>query len=185
MSDQPAQKTEGISFLGLTIAYPTTFWGMMPYFFVCSAVVAIFYLTSRHQTPEPRRLWLPAVVDTNGGQLVMGETEQMNFWTPSVRTKDYLGKITDPATDPDSWQVLSNDNPLITFGMMLHTNSDVLGYRRTEVWGHGRSMFKPGWWWTVNVHTNFTVTDMAQAYHSFWKGSGPVFIEVVKNRGSD
>ncbi len=182
MSDQP-QKIEGISFLGQTIAYPRTFWGTLPYAFVCAAVVLVAYVCAPH-APPLRRLWLPVVVDKNGAETVMGETEQMNFWTPSVQTKDYLSQAGGSPTDPDRWQILSNEDLVMQFGLLLHSNANILGYRRTVVWGHGRSVFKPGWWWTVNVHTNFTAAEMARTYQTFWKDSTPVFIEVVQNRGS-
>jgi len=183
MSDQP-QKFEGISFLGLSIAYPRTFWGTLPFGFGCAAIVLVVYFLTPRNAP-PRRLWLPTVVDTNGAQAVLAESQQMNFWTPSVHTKDYLSAASTQPADPDRWQVLPNDDQVIQFGKLLHSNSNVLGYRRTEVWGHGRSVFKPGWWWTVNVYTNFSVAEMGQAYQRFWKCSGPVFIEAVQNRGSE
>lgn len=152
---------------------------------LCGTIILAAYLIGNHKpTFQPRRLWIPAVVDKNGGVTVLDETRQMNFWTPSLRTKEYL--MQGGATNsPDQWQVLSNDEPILRFGMMLHSNASVFGYRRTEVWGHGRSFFKPGWWWSVNVATNFSATDMGRVYQDFWKCKTPVFIEVVESRGSD
>lgn len=167
-----------------TPAFSSTFWGTVQVALVCAGIIIGIYLLPGH-VPAPRRLWVPAVVEKNGSLTVMGETRQMNFWTPSVQTKDYLVKPGGAIGDPDKWQVLSNDEPLLQFGLMLHTNAEVIGYRRTEVWGHGRSVFKPGWWWTVNTLTNFSAAEMGHAYQSFWKCSSPVFIEVVENRGSE
>ena len=65
--------------------------------------------------------------------------------------------------------------------MLLRTNSNVLGYRRTEVWGHGRTTLKPGWWWTMTVVTNYTVQDFIGAYRGFWKSSNAIFVEVIEN----
>ena len=88
-------------------------------------------------------------------------------------------------SDVDKWQAIASDEPVMQFGMLLHSNADVLGFRRTEVWGYGRTVFKPGWWWTVNVISNYSVAELGTAYQSFWKCSSPVFIEVVDNRGSE
>ncbi len=183
MNESP-QKNEGVSFLGVTVAYPRTVWGTLPYAFVCATIVLVAYFLAPH-APPARRLWVPTVVEANGSQTSMGETRQMNFWTPSARTGDYMTKSGSAAHDPSSWQCIASDEPVMQFGMMLHSNANVLGYRRTEMWGHGRTVFKPGWWWTVNVMTNYSVAELGNAYQSFWKCTAPVFIEVVDNRGSE
>jgi len=162
----------------------STFWGTIQVAFVCATILVVVYLLAPRPQP-PRRLWEPVVIEKNGSLTVMGETRQMHFWTPSVQTKDYLAKTASSISDQDKWQVLSNDDSLLQFGTMLHTNSDIIGYRRTEVWGHGRSGFKPGWWWTVNALTNYSAVEMGHTYQSFWKCSSPVFIEVVESRGSE
>ncbi len=183
MNELP-QKNEGVSFLGVTVAYPRTVWGMLPYAFVCATIVLVVYFLAPHATPA-RRLWVPIVVEKNGSQTSMGETRQMHFWTPSARTREYMRKSGSAGPDSSSWQAIASDEPVMQFGMLLHSNANVFGYRRTEVWGHGRTVFKPGWWWTVNVTTNYSVVDLGNAYQSFWKCSSPVFIEVVDNRGSE
>jgi hypothetical protein len=74
---------------------------------------------------------------------------------------------------------------VLKFGNLLHSNLNILGYRRVEVWGHGRTSYKPGWWWSVNVTTNCPVSQLAQMYRQFWKPPSAVFIEVIDNRGSE
>jgi hypothetical protein len=115
----------------------------------------------------------------------MNETRQMEFWTPSAKTAAYLQKEGGEVARNDQWQVIPSDDAVLQFGMMLHSNLNVLGYRRVEVWGQGRSDFKPGWWWTLNVYTNYSVGDLAEAYRNFWKAPQPLFVEVIDNRGSD
>jgi hypothetical protein len=181
---EPPQKIEGVSFLGITVAYPRTFWGTLPYAFVCATIVLVTYFLAPHAAPA-RRLWLPIVVETNGSQMILGDTRQMNFWTPSARTGDFITKSGGPVSAPDKWQVIASDEPVMQFGLLLHSNANVFGYRRTEVWGRGRTIFKPGWWWTVNVTTNYSVAELGNAYQAFWKCSSPVFIEAVDNRGSE
>jgi hypothetical protein len=153
---------------------------------ICATVAFIANLViSPRSAPSPR-LWLPVVVATNGIQAtLMNETRQMEFWTPSAKTGDYLPKEGGEVAKNDKWQVISNDDPVLQFGMLLHTNANVLGYRRVEVWGQGRTGFKPGWWWTMNVFTNYSADDLAETYRNFWKSPQPLFVEVIDNRGSD
>ena len=152
---------------------------------VCATIAFIAWLVISPKSVQSRRLWMPVVVETNGNQTVMGETRQMEFWTPSAKTKDYLPKEGGKIGDKDKWQVLPNDDAVMQFGLLLHSNMNVLGYRRVEVWGQGRSNFKAGWWWTMNVFTNYSVVELAHTYQTFWKAPQPVFVEVIDNRGSD
>lgn len=152
---------------------------------VCATAAFIAYLVVTPKSAPSRRLWLPIVVATNGNQAtIMNETRQMEFWTPSAKTGDYLQREGGEVAKNDKWQVISNDDAVLQFGMILHTNENVLGYRRVEVWGHGRTGFKPGWWWTMNVFTNYSADDLAEAYRKFWKAPQPLFVEVIDNRGS-
>ena len=152
---------------------------------ICATIAFIAHLAISPKTPPPRRLWVPVLVLTNGnGGALVSETRRMEFWTPSARTGNYLRGQNGEIAPDDKWQVISNDDPVIQFGMMLHTNRNVLGYRRVEVWGQGRTTFKPGWWWTMNVFTNYSAEDLGGAYRYFWKTSQPLFVEVIDNRGS-
>lgn len=85
--------------------------------------------------------------------------------------------------ESEKWQVLSNEDAVVQFGLMIRSNASVLGYRRVEEWGQGRSSFKPGWWWTVNVVTNYSAATLGRAYQDYWKTKQAVFIEVIDNRG--
>ena len=127
---------------------------------------------------------MPVVVEVNGNETNLGETRQLEFWTPSARTKDYLHMEGGNVVATERWEVLSNDDPVVQFGKVLHASPNVLGYRRVEVWGQGRTNFKPGWWWTLNVITNYPVGDLARSYQEFWKSHQTLFIEVIDNRGS-
>jgi hypothetical protein len=176
---EPSQKNEGAS------AGQNKSCGAVCCLFVCATIAFIAYLVlSPHSAPS-RRLWMPVVVQTNGNQTVLGETRQMEFWTPSARTKDYLHQENGEVVKNEKWEVIPSDDAVLQFGMTLHSNLNVLGYRRVEEWGQGRTGFKPGWWWTMNVLTNYSVVDLAQAYQNFWKAPQPVFVEVIDNRGSD
>jgi hypothetical protein len=149
---------------------------------ICAAIILIAYLFVPHAEP-PRRLWTPVLIETNGNETVLPESRQLEFWTPSARTKDYLHAENSLVVPTETWEVISNDDANEQFGMALHTNLNVLGYRRVEVWGQGRTTFKPGWWWTVNVLTNYSAGELAISYESFWKSHQPLFVEVIDNRG--
>jgi hypothetical protein len=173
------QKNEG------AFACPNTFCGAACCLFVCATIAFIAYLAVSSHSKPARRLWIPVVVESNGNETIMGETRQMEFWTPSVKTKDYLHQEGGEVVNIERWEVIPSEDAVSQFGMVLHSNLNVLGYRRVEVWGQGRTSFKPGWWWTMNVSTNYSVGDLAHTYQNYWKASQPMFVEVIDNRGSD
>src|SRR5262249_7563622 len=140
-----------------------TLCGVLCCLFICATIVIVTYLHTSSNSAPQRRLWVPVVVETNGNQAILGETRQMEFWTPSAKTKDYLPKENGLVFDKEKWQVISNDDAVVQFGLLLHSNLGVLGYRRVEIWGQGRTTFKPGWWWTMNVSTNYTIGELTHA----------------------
>jgi hypothetical protein len=126
---------------------------------------------------------LPVVVATNGTESILADTRQFEFWTPSAKTRDFLHTENGQVVAGEMWQVISNDDAVLQFGQMLHSNRNILGYRRIEVWGQGRTGFKPGWWWNVNVFSNYSAGEMARFYQSYWKSPQSIFIEVIDSRG--
>ena len=161
-----------------------TFFGTMCCVCICATIAFVAYRLTANEQP-PRRLWMPDWVAPNGNSMVMEESRQMEFWTPSTQTKDYLHKENGQVVPTEKWEVISNDEPVVQFGRMLHENSMVLSYRRVEACGQGHSLYKPGWWWTVNVMTNYTAVDLARAYEKFWQSHQVLFVEVIDSRGSD
>jgi len=139
-------------------------------------------VTTPHASPK---VWTPIVVTPEGNQMVQPNTLRMEFWTPSSKTRDYLAKDGDAIRDRDKWEAIEGEERVIEFGKLLRSDSSVLGYRRAEVWGHGRTILKPGWWWTTTVTTNYSVDKLVRTYRDFWKSSNAVFVEVIDNRGSD
>jgi hypothetical protein len=149
---------------------------------LCATICFVFWLFASR--PAPRRLWEPVLVATNGDITILGESRQLEFWTPSAETKDYLHQENGKVVPTEMWEVLSNDDPNIQFGATLKANSAIFGYRRVHVWGQGQTPYKPGWWWTVNVFTNYTAGDLTLTYNDFWKSHQILFVEVIDNRGS-
>ena len=156
--------------------------GMVCCLCICATICFVTYLFVPHSQPM-RRLWSPVMAGTNGSGTFLAETRQLNFWTPSRKTVDYLHKENGEVIPSENWEVLSNDDAVARFGSVLVTNQNVLGYRRVEVWGQGRTGYKPGWWWTVNVQTNYTTDDLGATYQNYWKSPQAVFVEVIDNRG--
>src|SRR5271157_5946901 len=91
--------------------------GALSMVIICAVIaVGTYLVVSQH--PEPsRRLWMPVVVETNGNQTVLGETRQMEFWTPSMKTKDYLGKNGAEVGEQEKWQMIPSDDIVTQFGM--------------------------------------------------------------------
>jgi hypothetical protein len=166
-------------------ACANTFCGAVSCLFVCAMIAFIAYLVVRPPSAPVRRLWIPVVVETNGEQTVLGETRQLEFWTPSARTKDYVHKEGGEVVRNEKWLVIPSDDAVIRFGAVLHSNRDVLGYRRIEEWGQGRTSFKPGWWWTLTVFTNYSAVELTRTYQNFWQPAQPVYLEVIDNRGGE
>lgn len=156
--------------------------GVLGCIIICVAIVLVAYLFIP-RAELPRRLWTPVLVETSGNETILPESRQLEFWTPSADTRNYLHMEKGAVVATETWEVITNDDANEQFGAMLHTNADVLGYRRLEVWGQGRTTFKPGWWWTVNVLTNYTASDLSRSYEAFWKSHQTLFVEVIDNRG--
>lgn len=161
---------------------PKSFWGFLSVALVCATAVFISsQINSTKKSPPLRRLWTPLVVNTDGKEMITPDTLRMEFWTPSSKTKDYLGKDGTNRT----WEFLESEEAVMQFGKVLRTNSEIVGYRRMEVWGHGRTSLKPGWWWSVTVRTNYPVSKLARTYREYWKMPSSLFVEVIDNRGHD
>jgi hypothetical protein len=163
-------------------ATPNTLLGTVCCVCVCATIAFIVYLATP-RTELPRRLWTPILIETNGNETIMPESRQLEFWTPSAKTKDYLHIENGQVVPTETWEVISNDDAVEQFGMVLHSNSSIIGYRRVEVWGQGKTSYKPGWWWTLNVFTNYTASDLARTYEGYWKSHQVLFVEVIDNRG--
>ena len=176
--NEPSRSNKGV------IAGSNTFFGLVCCICVCAAIVLVVDRLTPNARPAPR-LWTPDLVETNGNVTIMGDSRQLEFWTPSAQTINYLHKENGKVVPTEMWEAISNDDPVIQFGQMLHQDTSILGYRRVEVWGQGKTIFKPGWWWTVNVFTNYTASDLTRAYEQFWKSHQVLFVEVIDNRGND
>lgn len=162
-------------------------WATVRVALICAALSFVTWIYLRPVTPTPpRRMWTPVVASGKGQELVIQPpSRRMEFWTPSARTKDHLVREGGQPRPQDRWEIMASDDPVHQFGSVLRSNVNVLGYRRAEVWGHGRTQLKPGWWWTMTVTTNYTVQHLLTAYRDFWRSSNALFVEVIENPGAE
>ena len=80
-------------------ASPGTLCGTISILCICATVGFVAYLLLGNNQ-APRRLWSPVVIEVNGNENVLGDTRQMEFWTPSVETKNYLAGLAEQAGMP-------------------------------------------------------------------------------------
>ena len=170
-----------------SVAAPRTVWSFLSILVVCALLAFAIYKLAPAKTPAPpHRLWTPLVVNNLGGEMNVPDQLRLEFWTPSSKTKDYVTKNSRDGADTNRhWEILESEEPVVQFGQRLRKDDEVLGFRRTEVWGHGRTGLKPGWWWSITVRTNYPPTKLAKTYREFWKTSNSVFVEVIDNRGHE
>lgn len=166
-------------------AAPKTLWGFLSIVVICATLgFGIYRLAPGKKSAPPRRLWTPLIVNNLDNAMVVPDTLRIEFWTPSSKTKDFLAREPkDAANTNRNWEIIESEEPISRFGEALRKDTDVVGYRRTEVWGHGRTALKPGWWWSITVRTNYPVAKLAKTYRDFWQTSSSVFVEVIDNRG--
>jgi hypothetical protein len=164
-----------------------TFWGFLSIVVICATLgFATYKFAPTKNTAPLRRFWTPLIVNNLNVEMIVPDTLKLEFWTPSSKTKDYLTR--DPKSGGEtnrSWEIIESEDRVTQFGEYLRKDVAVVGYRRTEVWGHGRTGLKPGWWWSITVQTNYPATKLAKVYREFWKTPSSVFVEVIDNRGHD
>lgn len=162
-------------------------WAAVSVALICFTVAYLTHHARESQRTRPvQRLWKPIVVTPEGNATTLPPaTRRLEFWTPSAHTKDFLAGEDGAIRPRDRWEALLSDEPVKLFGLILRTNSHVLGYRRAEVWGHGRTLLKPGWWWTMTVTTNYSVQSLTRTYRDFWKSTNTLFVEMIENPGEE
>lgn len=178
--------SDGITILGQTLSYPSSLWGTLAVLFLCAAVTLGIYFIVRANPEQIRatgELWKSIRVESDGSQVIQKDTVRIEFWTPSSKTKEYLTKEGRAVADKDKWEILESDEKVEQFGDLLHSDSRVSGYRRSEVFGHGRTTLKAGYWWTMRVKSSYGVSDLSRAYREFWKAPDSIFVEVFNNEG--
>src|SRR5689334_2569051 len=110
-------------------ARKSNFWSALSIALVCATAAYIAHqILHRKPTHAARRMWTPTVVRPDGAETELpAATRRLEFWTPSARTKDHVAREGSGIRERDKWEVLPNDEPVQQFGILLRTNSNVLG----------------------------------------------------------
>ena len=182
-----ADEKDGLTILGQKVIWPSTLWGTAACGAMCAAVVLCVYFIL-HAPPEHLRAVGVAFfhAEPNGPAKREKGERSYGFWTPSPATRVELQRQGSAATD-DEWMATADEKKLKEFAKNLRNTAGVQGYRRAEVWGHGRGMDKPelpGLWWTVRAKKNFSVDKLSAFYHEQWKNTEAVYIEVFDASGT-
>ena len=165
-----------IEILGQILSYPRTVWGTVSV--ACFIVGICFIVWVVVKTPKALETVTQAFITRAGPDRaeVFGSHYLIQFWTPSVRTKE--------ADDVADWEKVDSDAKLSEFADVLFKDRRLSGYRRYEVVGRGISSTRAGAWWVVTADTTYKPTDLVRAYQKFWKTDAFVFIEVLRPAGA-
>lgn len=105
---------------------------------------------------------------------------QIAFWTPSPETAVDLRSLYPSGVPLDKqWQMDVTEERSREFGKYLTSifGDQLLGYRRTPVFGRGLNTIKNGYWWTITVRTSVSVQIFYIHYKTFWKTNEKIYIE--------
>ncbi|HWZ42633.1 MAG TPA: hypothetical protein VNW97_04120 [Candidatus Saccharimonadales bacterium] len=103
---------------------------------------------------------------------------QLEFWTPTVKTKDASGVKED---DNYKWLVMDDNGKLIEFAKALsHNRREIVGFRWNEVEGRGEGSLQAGAWWVVTLGEGLTCTQFFRQYYGpIWNpGRDGVYYEI-------
>lgn len=164
-----------LEILGQIIYYPRTIWGMLSVVSVLVGICIIVWIITVKANPKNIE------VITGSFTLARSTSEktapiegryQIQFWTPSAKTKE--------SKDVPTWEKVDTDEKLNKFAEHLQKDSRVRGYRRYEVSGQGIGLRRNGMWWVMTVDDDYEVVNFVKAYQEFWKNEGSIYVEVLR-----
>ena len=121
--------------------------------------------------------------DTNDSKLVQ-------FWSPSAETQEDLAREspTGKLNADDSWQITTEEH-VDDFEKELWNHfgggtqkGPLNGLRRYREVGRGHTNHKRGWWWILNMRTDFDSRELAKFYFSYWGKSKAVYVEELNSK---
>lgn len=169
--------------LGQKFPYPETAYALAGLFVVVLGIFAVLYLVLVVANTERLTLVTRAIYQWNGRRIESPEQSRVvQFWSPSSDTcqyaqKDSVGKV----VADDNWLCVS-DQKVKDFDEKVIQYPEVIGYRRHNVFGHGRTEFKEGLWWTLNVTKKFSIESFVYSYSQFWGNKRDVYVEEIGSR---
>jgi hypothetical protein len=106
---------------------------------------------------------------------LLGDRYQIQFWTPSAKTKETPGV--------KDWLKV-DDAMLDAFAETLMNGHIVKGYSRHEVVGAGLGVRKIGEWWSATLNDDVTPEQFLTVYSTFWKpGTDSTYMEIMRVKG--
>lgn len=169
-----------IELLGQGFRYPKSITGALSVLGTLSAICFIVYsfLNADSEKLEQIRVWSSMFLGKEGKPTQSSGSKQIQFWTPSIKTSQSNGKLED-------WEMDVTQEQVSEFGDKIYELDEVNGYRRYEVFGHGKSNKKWGWWWVVNVNNSFKPEQLSSVYREFWNNSDQnIYVEILNSSSS-
>jgi hypothetical protein len=144
-----------------------------------SVVYAVLFLGSSIQFHAPGGIDISiGYADFPNAKFVpegLGQIYQVQFWTPSSKTKE--------ASNLHDWEKIDDDKKVEKFADEL-MDGTTSGYRRYEVSGSGLGGTKVGFWWVATLRKDVTPEKFLQKYNQFWKpGNDRAYMEIRSIRG--
>jgi hypothetical protein len=162
-----------VEILGQIVYYPRTVWGMLSVVGVLAGICVIVWIVTVKANPQNLERFLTIAQATSKKTDPIEGHYQVQFWTPSVKTKT--------AKEFKNWEVVDSEEKLNDFAEVFLEDQRVQGYRRYEVTGQGRGLRREGVWWVLTVEDSYEVTDLMEVYQKFWKNEGSIYIEVLRS----
>lgn len=174
MGDNEKKQESGLHILGQIIYYPQTLWGTISVACVVAGITLIVWIIATHPQAAKDVIYPIIVGRANVDKPEPAEGRYLiQFWTPSVRTKE--------AKDVRAWEKLDSDDKLNEFAEHLLKDHRVRGYRRYETIGQGLGSRRYGTWWVMTVDDAYSLTDFVKAYQNFWNNEEGIYVEVLRS----
>lgn len=165
---------------GQKFSYPKTGWGALSVIaLVAGLCIIIYFLTVKANPKNVNAIFthITGRVTQEGRFEESSSTYQIQFWTPSAKTK------TTKDEELEQWEKIDSDDKLVEFGKVLRADPQITGFRRYEVNGTGITGLKPGTWWVITVRRDYELRDFMKTYRSFWKNDKSIYVEILQEGG--
>jgi len=167
-----------LKILGQEIPYPTS-WYAVSGVLIVSALLGfiawVYFVSAGHEHLEAFSGLVQHRFSSKGILEEKTNYRIIQFWTPSEKTQKDLETSKTVDEDP-KWQTVSEEK-VDEFGRRLTKMSTVAGHRRYEVSGHGRAVYKRGWWWVVTIKDELKLDDFAKFYTGYWGNPNDIYFE--------
>ncbi len=176
MNDVERSREARVEVMGQVIYYPQTIWGVLSIVSVIIGICVLVWIITVKANPNNIKAINQSFVIARSTSEQTDPIEgryQIQFWTPSVMTKQ--------SADIMGWEKIDTDEKLDNFADYLLKDSRVRGYRRYDVIGQGIGNRRKGMWWVLTVDNDYEVVDFVKAYQEFWKSTGSIYVEVLRS----